>query len=73
MKVKIGDEVLYTLWTGPKRRAIVTGIEICKPNEKYGNSVKSCDLDSHCNGVLDLSDNHWCYFDQVKEVLTANN
>ena len=70
-KVKIGDEVLYTLWTGPERRAQVVKIEICEPGEKYGYPVTSCDIDSHTNGVLDLSDNHWCYFDQVKKVLTT--
>ena len=64
-KVRIGDEVLYTLWTGPTRNAKVIGIEVCKPGEKkYGTKVSSCNLTSHANGVLDLDDHHWCYFDR---------
>ena len=67
--VKIGDEVLYVPWSGPNRTAIVVNIEICRIGEKYGNSVSSCDIDQHSNGTLTLSNNHWCYFDQVIQVI----
>lgn len=68
-RVKIGDTVLYTPWTGPCRKAIVEEIEICKIGEKSGQSVDSCNLDLHENGVISLSDHHWCYFDQVIKVI----
>ena len=66
--VKIGDEVLYVPWTGPNRTAAVKTIEICKHGEKYGRSVDSCDLDLNPDGVVDLDNGHWCYFDQIKNV-----
>ena len=70
MKLKIGDQVTYRPWAKePIRTAEVLSIEICKPGEKYGRSVKSCDLDKHENGTIVLSDNHWCYFDQVKRII----
>lgn len=68
-KVKIGDEVMYTTFSSPTRKAIVEKIEICKRGEKHGRSVSSCDLDRHSNGVISLNDSHWCYFDQVKRVI----
>jgi len=70
MKLRIGDKVLYRPWAKePRRTAEVKSIEICKPGEKDGRSVKSCDLDKHENGVLTLDDAHWCYFDQVIKVI----
>ena len=67
--VKIGDEVMYTTFSSPTRTAIIEKIEICKRGEKQGRSVLSCDLDCHSNGVISLSDGHWCYFYQVKQVI----
>jgi hypothetical protein len=67
-KVKIGDQVEYNPWIGQSRTATVKGIEICPYGTKYGRSVSGCDMSKH-NGVLDLSDGHWCYFDQVKRVI----
>ena len=70
MKLKIGDQIVYRPWgKEPNRTTTVLGIEICKMGEKYGRSVKSCDLDKHGNGTLELNDNHWCYFDQVKRII----
>ena len=70
MKLKIGDQVTYRPWgKEPNRTAEVLSIEICKEGEKDGRSVKSCDLDKHDNGTIVLSDNHWCYFDQVKRII----
>ena len=70
--VKIGDEVMYVTFSSPTRKAIVEQIEICKRGEKHGRSVSNCDLDRHSNGVISLSDGHWCYFDQVKRVIQTN-
>ena len=70
MKLSIGDQVVYRPWgKQPNRTATVLSIEICKMGEKYGRSVKQCDLDKHRNGTLELDDNHWCYFDQVKRII----
>jgi hypothetical protein len=70
-QVKIGDEVQYLNWRGSCRTAIVESIEICRIGEKYGTPVSSCDIGQHCNGTIGLSDNHWCYFDQVKQITKA--
>ena len=70
IKLKIGDQVLYRPWgKEPIKTAEVLSIEICKMGEKYGRSVKQCDLNKHGNGTLELDDNHWCYFDQVKRII----
>lgn len=70
MKLSIGDQVVYRPWgKEPIRTAEVLSIEICKAGEKDGRSVKNCDLDKHENGTIVLSDNHWCYFDQVKRII----
>ena len=69
-QVKIGDEVLYVPYNGSQITAIVVNIEICRIGEKYGDSVNSCDIDQHSNGTITLSNHHWCYFDQIKQVIT---
>ena len=70
MKLRIGDKVVYRPWgKEPIRSAEVISIEICKEGEKDGRSVRNCDLDKHRNGTIVLSDNHWCYFDQVKRII----
>ena len=67
-RVKIGDEVLYVPYLGTRQKAIVVSIEICKIGEKDGRPVKCCDIDNHSNGTIILSNNHWCYFDQIIKV-----
>lgn len=66
--LRIGDEVSYSPWTGGTRRATVEEIEICPIGSKEGRSVSSCNIKKHSNGVLSLSDGHWCYFNQVKTI-----
>ena len=68
-KVKIGSKVMYATFCSPTKTALIEEIEICKRGEKHGRSVSSCDLDRHSNGVISLSDGHWCYFDQVKRII----
>ena len=68
-KVKIGSKVMYATISSPTKTAFIEEIEICKRGEKHGRSVSGCDLDRHSNGVISLSDGHWCYFDQVKRVI----
>ncbi len=68
MKIKIGDKIRHSLFGGQVLTGIVEDIQICRQGEKFGRSVKSCDVSKH-HGVLDLDNGHWCYFDQVKQVL----
>ena len=68
-RVNIGDQIIYIPWSRPSRVSTVEEIEICKHGEKNGFKVKSCDLDQHQNGTITLSDGHWCYFDQVKQLI----
>ena len=73
MLVKIGYTVTATLFGGTEVTGKVLSIEICKIGEKYGRSVKTCNLEKHSNGVLILDCNHWCYFYQVKSVESQNS
>ena len=66
--LKIGDIVTATLFGGTVVTGQVEGIEICTQGSKEGRSVQSCDLDKHSNGVIDLSCDYWCYFNQVKKI-----
>ena len=68
-QVKIGDHVVYMPWSAPNRTAIVEAIEICRHGEKNGRMVNSCGLNLHQEGTITLNDGHWCYFDQVKQVI----
>ncbi len=68
MKIKIGDKIKHTLFGGQVLTGIVEDIQICRQGEKSGRSVKSCDVSKH-HGVIDLDNGHWCYFDQVKQLL----
>lgn len=70
-QVKIGDQIEYSTWSIPGRKATVKVIEICKHGEKDGRSVDSCDLDSSPDIILTLSDGHWCYSDQVERVIKS--
>lgn len=68
-ELKIGDKIIYQPWHDSPKTATVLTIEICKPGEKYGRSVKSCDLNKHHHGTVDLNNNHWCYFEQIKSII----
>lgn len=65
----IGCTVRYHTWGGGPREARVDVIETCAAGSKYGRSVKRCAGWRGRNGVVDLDDGHWCYFDQIEEVL----
>ena len=71
-KLHIGDQVYYRTWFNEKKTATVERIEICRRGEKYGRCVSSCDLDRHSNGVIELDNNHWCYFEQVLRIITKH-
>lgn len=68
-KIKVGDVVHYKPWGNTNTLAAeVQCIEICKPGQKSGRQVTSCDLDKHSEVVLDLDDDHWCYKYQIVEI-----
>ena len=70
MKVKIGDTIQYRKWGDIQpTEAIIEGIEVCKAGTKYGRQVTKCDLSKHQEVVLDLSDDHWCYKEQVVDII----
>lgn len=69
MKLSVGDTISYQMWNGKMTTAKVLGIEICKDGEKSGRPVTNCDLSKHRNGILDLDNEHWAYFYQVKRVI----
>ena len=68
MRVKVGDKIRHTLFSGEVCVGIVEDIQICRQGMKSGRSVKSADVSKH-HGVIDVDNGHWCYFDQVSAVL----
>ena len=65
-KISIGDIIHYKPWGNRNTQVTkVLCIEICKPGQRSGREVASCDLDKHSEVVLDLDDNHWCYKEQI--------
>lgn len=73
MKIlSIGDKIAYKLAGEPRKEALVEGIEICKAGNKYGRATNMCDLHKHKNGVVSLSDGHWCYFEQIRSIEKIN-
>ena len=71
MKVKIGDKIKHSLFGGKVCVGIVEDIQICRQGEKYdGRYVKIADVSKH-HGVINVDNGHWCYFDQVKEVING--
>lgn len=71
MKVKVGDKIKHSLFGGKVCVGIVEDIQICRQGEKYdGRYVKTADVSKH-HGVINVDNGHWCYFDQVKEVVNG--
>lgn len=68
MKVKIGDKIRHVLFGGEVLTGIVEDIQICRQGMKSGRYVKSADVSKH-HGIIDVDNGHWCYFDQIKEVI----
>lgn len=67
--IKIGSEILYRDWMNFLPKAKIVNIEICEKGERYGKTVETCDYKAQANGVVDLDDGHWCYFDQIEKVM----
>ena len=71
-RLKVGDTIVFSVFSGERHTAEVQSMEICKDGEKYGRDVRSCDIDKH-HGVVSLSDDRWCYFYQVKRIIPKSN
>ena len=71
-QIKIGDKITYRTWLNEEVTASVTAIEICRRGEKDGRSVRRCNLDLHSNVVLTLNNRHWCYKNQVEQIIPNN-
>lgn len=65
--ISIGDKCMWRgAWgTEEMKQAIIEGIEKCRPNEKYGMSVKSIVAEEKDSCVFTLDNGHWAYGSQI--------
>ena len=70
-KIKLGSKVKYRLRGETNlRTAAVVEIMITRNHDKMeGRLVKSCDLDKHKSVMLSLDDDHWCWEDQIRQII----
>ena len=68
--LKIGDKVMWrgAFGTEPSKEAVVTGIELCKSGEKYGESRSSVDWKDKDRIVVDLDNGHWAKGHQLSPI-----
>ena len=68
--LKIGDKVMWrgAFGTEPPTEAIVTGIELCKSGEKYGESRSEVDWKDKDRIVVDLDNGHWAKGHQLSPI-----
>ena len=59
--IKIGTKV-DSKWGEAK----ITGIELCRPGEKYGISMEKIWLEHKDESVFDLDNGHWAYGYQLQ-------
>ena len=70
--IKVGSRVMWRgSWgSDPAVEATVESIEkTSAPHEKEGTSVQSIDFNRRDCSVIDLDNGHWCYGDQIVDVL----
>jgi hypothetical protein len=70
--IKLGSRVMWRgAWGSEEpKEAKVEGIEETEePHSKYGTEVAFIDFDNRECSVLELDNGHWCYGDQIDEVL----
>ena len=71
-QIKIGSRVMWRgSWgSDPAVEAQVVAIEETdEPHEKDGRTVDSIDFEDRERSVIDLDNGHWCYGDQIVDVL----
>lgn len=72
MILKIGTKVLHRDLDGNTHIASIQGLEICRSGEKDGKPVTEVDTADYKDKrriVIDLSDNSWCYGNQIVKIL----
>jgi hypothetical protein len=69
-KLKIGDEVWWRgAWGNePAKKAKVTGIELCKSGQKYGEPCSEVDWKFQYRIVVDLDNGHWAKGHQLSPI-----
>lgn len=70
-KIKLGSKVKYRLRGETNlRTAAVVEIMITRNHDKMeGRLAKSCDLDKHKSVMFSLDDDHWCWEDQIRQII----
>ena len=71
-QIKIGSKVMWRgSWgSDPAVEAKVERIEETQePHEKDGREVAFIDFEDRERSVIDLDNGHWCYGDQIVDVL----
>ena len=71
-QIKIGSRVMWRGGWGrdPAVEAKVERIEETdEPHDTDGREVDSIDFENRERSVIDLDNGHWCYGDQIVEVL----
>lgn len=74
--IKVGSRVMYRGCFGvdPAKEAKIESItKSLEKRSKYGCSTKSIDWDEKEYGCFILSDGHWCYGEQIVDLLDDEN
>lgn len=74
--IKVGSRVMYRgcFGVGPAKEAKIESItKALEKRSKYGCSTKSIDWDEKEYGCFILSDGHWCYGEQIVDLLDEEN
>ena len=74
--IKVGSRVMYRGCFGvdPAKEAKIESItKALEKRSKYGCSTKSIDWDEKEYGCFILSDGHWCYGEQIVDLLDEEN
>lgn len=74
--IKVGSRVMYRGCFGvdPAKEAKIESItKALEKRSKYGRSTKSIDWDEKEYGCFILSDGHWCYGEQIVDLLDEEN
>lgn len=74
--IKVGSRVMYRGCFGvdPAKEAKIESItKALEKRNKYGRSTKSIDWDEKEYGCFILSDGHWCYGEQIVDLLDEEN
>lgn len=74
--IKVGSRVMYRgcFGVGPAKEAKIESItKALEKRSKDGRSTKSIDWDEKEYGCFILSDGHWCYGEQIVDLLDEEN